>query len=50
MTTIFAGTALLPGGWAGDVAVEIGADGRIAAVRPGTVPADGAERDRKSVV
>ena len=44
MTTIFAGTALLPGGWAGDVAVEIGADGRIAAVRPGTVASTGAER------
>ena len=39
MTTIFAETALLPGGWADSVAVRIGADGRIAAVRP-DAPAD----------
>jgi formiminoglutamate deiminase len=38
MTTIFAPTALLPGGWARDVRVTI-ADGRIAAVEPGAAPA-----------
>ncbi|MBP7000087.1 formimidoylglutamate deiminase [Amaricoccus sp.] len=35
MPTIFARHALLPEGWTADVAVEIGADGRIAAVTPG---------------
>jgi formimidoylglutamate deiminase len=38
MTLLFADTALLPGGWARDVAVEI-AGGRIAGVTPGA-PAD----------
>ncbi len=35
MTVIWAETALLPGGWARDVAVTLGADGRIADVAPG---------------
>ncbi len=35
MTVIWAETALLPTGWARDVAVEIAADGRIAHVAPG---------------
>lgn len=43
MVTIWAEQALLPGGWARDVAVKIGADGRIAAVTPG-VPAAGERR------
>ena len=38
MTTIFAETALLPGGWARDVAVALGPEGRIAAVTPGAQP------------
>lgn len=41
-TVIFATTALLPSGWASDVRVAIGADGRIASVEPdaSTQPAD----------
>ncbi|MEQ9260216.1 MAG: formimidoylglutamate deiminase [Roseovarius sp.] len=35
MTRIWAKQALLPDGWAEDVAVELGADGRIASVTPG---------------
>lgn len=35
---IFADTALLAGGWARDVRVAIGADGRIAEVEPGAAP------------
>ncbi|WP_102108437.1 formimidoylglutamate deiminase [Oceaniglobus roseus] len=38
MTRIWAEQALLPTGWARDVAVEIGADGRIASVTPGAAP------------
>jgi hypothetical protein len=33
--TIFAEQALLPHGWARNVAIEVDADGTIAAVRPG---------------
>jgi len=44
MTTIHARRALLPEGWAGEVAVRIAADGRIAAVAPGAPPAPGAQR------
>ncbi len=40
MTKLWAQQALLPSGWARDVLVEIGADGRIAAVTPGQ-PATG---------
>jgi formimidoylglutamate deiminase len=36
---LFAPHALLPDGWACDVAVELGADGRIAAVTPNAAPA-----------
>lgn len=35
VTVVWAKQALLPGGWARDVAVTIGADGRISAVSPG---------------
>ncbi|MFV0299292.1 MAG: formimidoylglutamate deiminase, partial [Paracoccus sp. (in: a-proteobacteria)] len=38
MGVIWAERALLPGGWAEGVRVEIGADGRIATVTPGTAP------------
>ncbi len=38
MTVIWAETALLPGGWARDVAVDV-VEGRIARVTPGAVPA-----------
>jgi formimidoylglutamate deiminase len=38
MTVLFAKQALLPDGWAQDVRVEIGPDGRIAHVLPGAVP------------
>lgn len=44
MTELFAETALLPDGWAGNVAVTIGADGRIAGVVPGAEASAGAER------
>ncbi len=44
MTTLFARRALLPGGWARDVRVTIGADGRIAAVAAGVQPEAGDER------
>jgi len=39
MTILFAAQALLPDGWARDVRVELGADGRIGAVTPGAAPA-----------
>ncbi len=39
MAVLFATQALLPGGWARDVRVELGADGRIALVTPGAAPA-----------
>lgn len=39
--TVRAGGVLLPGGIAGPVAVEVGGDGRIAAVRPAEDPGDG---------
>lgn len=39
MTTIFAREALTPMGWARDVAVEIGADGRIEKLASGAKPA-----------
>lgn len=38
MTTLFARQALLPDGWARNVRVEIGADGRICAVTKGAAP------------
>ncbi len=38
ITRIFAREALTPEGWAKDVSVEIGADGRIAAVTPNAQP------------
>ncbi len=38
MKVLFARQALLPEGWTEDVAVEIGADGRIADVTPGATP------------
>ncbi len=38
MSEIWAESALLPGGWASDVAVTLDADGRIAAVTPGATP------------
>lgn len=41
---IFADRALLPGGWARDVAVTVGPDGRIAAVTPGAPPRPGPRR------
>lgn len=41
MTEIHAEQALLPGGWARNVRVSIGADGRIAAVEPDAVPGAG---------
>jgi len=40
---LFAEQALLPGGWARDVRVRVGADGRIESVEPGA-GADGIER------
>ncbi|BDA85266.1 formimidoylglutamate deiminase [Aureimonas sp. SA4125] len=42
-SSLFAGRALLRDGWAGDVRLDIGADGRIAAIAVGAEPA-GAER------
>ncbi len=39
MTTLWAHHALLPGGWADDVRVDLGADGRIAKVESGAAPA-----------
>jgi len=44
MTTLFAGRALLPGGWARDVRVTVGEDGRIASVEAGAAAAGGDER------
>ncbi len=41
---LFAEQALLPRGWAENVAVSIGDDGRIAAIEPNQVPAAGDER------
>lgn len=38
MAVLWAERALLPGGWAGEVRVEVGADGRIVAVTPGAEP------------
>jgi formimidoylglutamate deiminase len=43
MTTLFAGTALLPEGWAKDVRVTI-AEGRIASVEAGVAPGPGDAR------
>ncbi len=40
---LFAPAALLPGGWADDVLIDIGADGSVAGVRANATP-DGAER------
>ncbi|MEO0938565.1 MAG: formimidoylglutamate deiminase [Pseudomonadota bacterium] len=44
MTEIWAKAALLPGGWARDVTLRIGPDGRIAGVTPGASPAPTAHR------
>lgn len=44
MTTILARRALLPEGWAGDVAVDLGPDGTIAAVRRDVAQAAGVAR------
>ncbi|CAM5457004.1 formiminoglutamate deiminase [Aquamicrobium terrae] len=44
MTTLWAQHALLPEGWAENVLVELGADGRIAKVSPGAGAGPGAER------
>ncbi|HEV7308914.1 formimidoylglutamate deiminase [Ensifer sp.] len=41
---IFAERALLPGGWAENVAVTLDASGRIAAIETGSAPAEGDER------
>lgn len=40
MREIWAETALLPSGWASDVQVTVGADGRIATVKTGAAPGD----------
>lgn len=47
---LHASAALLPNGWAHDVAIELDADGTIAAVRPGTTPAAEMERAKGPVV
>ncbi len=39
MSILFAKQALLPGGWARDVQIAMGTDGRIASVTPGAAPA-----------
>lgn len=44
MTTIFAGQALLPGGWADRVRVSFSTEGRIGAVEAGAEPQAGDER------
>lgn len=44
MTTLWARHALLPDGWADDVRLEIGADGRIAGVEAGAAPGEAGER------
>lgn len=44
MIKLFFGQALLPEGWAGDVAVEIAPDGTFVSVEPGAVPAADAAR------
>jgi len=44
MTTIFAKHALLPDGWAADVAVDIGAEGVVSDVRTGVADPNGADR------
>jgi len=44
MVSLHAGSALLAGGWARDVRVEFGSDGRIAAVEAGVSPRPGDER------
>lgn len=43
MTALFCPAALLPGGWADNVLLRIGADGRFAAVEAGAQPPAGAE-------
>ena len=48
MTTLFFDQALLPDGWARDVRITV-ADGRIAAVAPGSAALDGDERHRIGV-
>jgi len=44
MKTLYSERALLPGGWARDVRVTLGADGRIADVEANTQPQSGDER------
>ncbi|WCR10879.1 formimidoylglutamate deiminase [Paracoccus stylophorae] len=46
MTVLFADRALLPEGWAQDVRVDLGADGRIAAVRRDAAPDAGPDGQR----
>ena len=41
---IFAERALLPGGWAENVAISLDASGHIAAIETGSTAASGAER------
>ncbi len=41
MKTLFAADALLPGGWAKDVAFDIDAQGNLASIRPGSPPSAG---------
>ena len=44
MSKLFFDTALLPGGWANAVTVDVGADGRIVSVAEGSKPEAGTER------
>ena len=41
MTTLFAADALLPGGWAKDVALEIDEQGNLASITPNSPPSSG---------
>ena len=47
---LHAARALLPSGWADDVAISLGRDGRIAAVEPGAAPRPGDEIARGPVL
>ncbi|OAP37909.1 formimidoylglutamate deiminase [Sinorhizobium glycinis] len=47
---LFAAQALLSTGWAEDVLISVGGDGRIAAVEPGQVPAAGDEATTGPVI
>lgn len=50
MTTLFAESALLPDGWAQDVRVSLGADGRIASVEAGVEARAGDERLERRIL